>query len=153
MTNIIRALERLFRHRAGNVTIEFGFVILFMATLAVGAYDFGNLGYQKIAITSTARAGVQYGAQDQVTAADTDGMKQAARNDAGDTANALAVDARKYCSCPGQGEVSCSDLCADSSFSYMYVEVTVADQVELLFPYPYVTPPQTVASTNTMRIR
>jgi len=77
MTHIIRVVERLIRHRAGNVTIEFGFVILFMATLAVGAYDFGNLGYQKIALTSAARAGAQYGVQDQVTAANTTGMVQA----------------------------------------------------------------------------
>ena len=153
MTRIIRALEKLFRHHAGNVTIEFGFVILFMITLGIGAYDFGNLGYQKIAITSAARAGVQYGAQDQVTAADTAGMIQAARNDAADVNGELAITARQYCSCPGQGEVSCSILCADGSFSYMYVEVAAEDQVELLFPYPYVTSPQTVASTNTMRVR
>ncbi len=153
MTPIIRALERLFRQRDGNVTIEFGFVILFMATLAVGAYDFGNLGYQKIAITSAARAGVQYGVQDLVTAADTDGMIQAARNDAADIDAALTITARQYCTCPVQGEVSCNILCDDDSFSYMYVEVTAADQVELLFPYPYVTSPQTVTSTNTMRVR
>ena len=153
MTQIIRALERLFRQRAGNVTIEFGFVILFMITLALGAYDFGNLGYQKIAITSAARAGVQYGAQDQVTAADAAGMIQAARNDAADIDSALTITARQYCSCPGQGEVSCSVICDDSSYSYMYVEVAAEDQVELLFPYPYVTSPQTVASTNTMRVR
>lgn len=153
MTHVIRVLERLFRHRAGNVTIEFGFVILFMATLAVGAYDFGNLGYQKIAITSAARAGVQYGAQDQVTAADTAGMIQAARNDAADVNSALNITARQYCTCPIQGELSCNVICDDGSYSYMYVEVTAADQVELLFPYPYVTSPQTVASTNTMRVR
>lgn len=153
MRHIIRALERLFRQRAGNVTIEFGFVIIFMITLALGAYDFGNLGYQKIAITSAARAGVQYGAQDQVTAADTAGMIQAARNDAADVSEALAITARQYCSCPGQGELSCSAICADDSFSYMYVEVTAEDQVELMFPYPYVTSPQTIASTNTMRVR
>jgi Flp pilus assembly protein TadG len=153
MTQIIRALERLFRHRAGNVTIEFGFVILFMITLGIGAYDFGNLGYQKIAITSAARAGAQYGVQDQVTAADTAGMIQAARNDADDSDEALTITARQYCSCPGQGELSCNVICDDDSFSYMYVEVTAEDQVELLFPYPYVTSPQTVASTNTMRVR
>ncbi len=153
MTHIIRVVERLLRHRAGNVTIEFGFVILFMATLAVGAYDFGNLGYQKIALTSAARAGTQYGVQDQVTAADVDGMVQAARNDAADTDAALNISARQYCNCPGQGEVSCSVICDDDSFSYMYVEVTAEDQIELLFPYPYVTSPQTVASTNTMRVR
>ncbi|MHA1151453.1 MAG: TadE/TadG family type IV pilus assembly protein [Alphaproteobacteria bacterium] len=154
MPNIARSFERLSRDKAGNATIEFGFVILFMVTLGIGAYDFGNLGYQKIALTNAARAGSQYGVQDMSTAEDTAGMIQAARNDINDTADELTISARNYYFCPGQGEVADqSILCADDSYSYMYVEVTAADQVELLFPYPYVTSPQTVASTNTMRVR
>jgi Flp pilus assembly protein TadG len=154
MPNIAKSLARLSHDSAGNVTIEFGFVILFMVTLGIGAYDFGNLGYQKIAVTNAARAGSQYGVQDMSTAEDNDGMVQAARNDINDTADALDIAARSYYFCPGEGEVlDESVLCADDSFSYLYVEVTVADQVELLFPYPYVTSPQTVASTNTMRVR
>lgn len=154
MLNISQSLGRLSRSNAGNVTIEFGFVILFMATLAVGAYDFGNLGYQKIAITNAARAGAQYGVQDMSTAEDTTGIVQAARNDRNDSANELTISARNYYFCPGQGEVlDESVLCDDSSFSYMYIEVTVQDEVDLLFPYPYVSSPQTIASTNTMRVR
>ncbi len=154
MANITKSLDSLSRDNAGNVTIEFGFVILFMITLALGAYDFGNLGYQKIAVTNAARAGSQYGVQDMSTAEDTDGMIQAARNDINDTANALDIDARNYYFCPGQGEVADqSVLCDDDSFSYMYVEVTVEDEIDLLFPYPFVSSPQTVASTNTMRVR
>jgi Flp pilus assembly protein TadG len=156
MTQIKRELRKLFRHRAGNVTIEFGFVVLFMATLAIGAYDFGNLGYQKIAITNAARAGSQYGVQDMATAQDLAGMVQAARNDINDTANALDIDADNYYFCPNQTPnvvAGASVLCDDGSFSYFYVEVTVEHEIELLFPYPYVTSPQTIASTNTMRVR
>jgi Flp pilus assembly protein TadG len=154
MANTTQSLDRLSRNSAGNVTIEFGFVILFMATLAVGAYDFGNMGYQKIAITNAARAGVQYGVQDMSTAEDTSGIVQAARNDMNDTADELTIAARNYYFCPGQGEVADeSVLCNDDSFSYFYVEVTVQDQVDLLFPYPFVSSPQTIASTNTMRVR
>ncbi len=154
MANISKSLDSLSRDNAGNVTIEFGFVILFMVTLALGAYDFGNLGYQKIAVTNAARAGSQYGVQDMSTAEDTDGMIQAARNDINDTANALDIDAINYYFCPGQGQVADeSVLCTDGSFSYFYVQVTVEDEVDLLFPYPFVTSPQTVASTNTMRVR
>ncbi len=154
MANISKSPEGLSRDNTGNITIEFGFVILFMATLAVGAYDFGNLGYQKIAITNAARAGSQYGAQDMSTAEDTDGMVQAARNDRDDSANALDINARNYYFCPGQGEVADETvLCDDNSYSYFYVEVTVADEIDLLFPYPFVSSPQEVASTNTMRVR
>ncbi len=156
MANITKSLHKLSRGNAGNVTIEFGFVILFLATLAVGTYDFGNLGYQKIAITNAARAGSQYGVQDMSTAEDTDGMIQAARNDINDTANALTISATNYYYCPNQAPNVVADetvACDDGSFSYFYVEVTVQNDIDLLFPYPYVTSPQTVASTNIMRVR
>ena len=154
MPNIAKSLKRLSRDNTGNVTIEFGFVILFMATLGIGAYDFGNLGYQKIAVTNVARAGSQYGVQDMSTAANFNGMVQAARNDINDTADALTIDADNYYFCPGQGKVADeSVLCDDGSFSYLYVEVTVQNDIDLLFPYPFVSSPQTVASTNTMRVR
>ena len=154
MPNIAKSLKKLPRDNTGNVTIEFGFVILFMATLGIGAYDFGNLGYQKIAVTNAARAGSQYGVQDMSTATNFTGMVQAARNDINDTAAVLAIDADIYYFCPGQGEVADeSVLCDDGSFSYLYVEVTVQNDIDLLFPYPFVSSPQTVASTNTMRVR
>ena len=156
MANITKSLQKLSRDRAGNVTIEFGFVILFLATLAVGAYDFGNLGYQKIAITNAARAGTQYGVQDMSTAEDFTGMAQAARNDINDTANALAINATNYYFCPNQTPSIVADesvICDDGSFSYFYVQVSVSDQIDLLFAYPFVSSPQTVASTNTMRVR
>ena len=154
MLNIAKSIDGILRNSAGNMTIEFGFVILFMVTLAVGAYDFGNLGYQKIAITNAARAGSQYGVQDMSTAEDTDGMIQAARNDINDTANALDISADNYYFCPSQGEVADeSILCDDGTYSYFYVEVTVEDEIELMLSYPFVASPQVVASTNIMRVR
>ncbi len=156
MPNIAKYLNRLCRDNTGNVTIEFGFVILFLATLGIGAYDFGNLGYQKIAVTNAARAGSQYGVQDMSTAENFTGMVQAARNDSNDTANALAINATNFYFCPNQTPSVVADetvACDDGSFSYFYVQVSVSDQIDLLFPYPFVSSPQTVASTNTMRVR
>jgi Flp pilus assembly protein TadG len=154
MPNIAKLIDGMLRNSAGNMTIEFGFVILFMVTLAVGAYDFGNLGYQKIAVTNAARAGSQFGVQDMSTAEDTAGMIQAARNDINDTANALDINADNYYFCPGQGEVTDeSVLCDDGTYSYFYVQVTVEDEIELLLPYPFLTSPQVIASTNIMRVR
>ncbi len=152
--HLAHRLSALPRNVAGNVTIEFGFVILFIVTLAIGAFDFGRLGYEKIAVTNAARAGTQYGVQDMSTAEDIAGIIQAARNDIGDTNDELNISARNYYSCPGQGEVADeSVLCDDGTFSYFYVEVTVPDEIDLLFPYPGITSPRQIASTNTMRVR
>ena len=139
---------------AGNVTIEFGFVILILVTLAIGAFDFGRLGYSKIAVTNAARAGTQYGVQDMSTAEDIAGIIQAARNDIGDTNAQLLIAASNYYACPGQGQVADETvLCNDGSFSYFYVEVTVPDEIDLLFPYPGIESPRQIASTNIMRVR
>ena len=127
---------------------------LILVRLAIGAFDFGRLGYQKIAITNAARAGTQYGVQGMSTAEDIAGIIQAARNDIGDTNAELSISARNYYACPGQGEVADeSVLCDDGSFSFFYVEVTVPDEIHLLFPYPYIDSPRQIASTNIMRVR
>jgi Flp pilus assembly protein TadG len=154
LSSLLDRLRAMLGQAAGNITIEFGFVILFMVALAIGAFDFGRLGYSKIAVTNAARAGAQYGVQDMSTAEDIAGMIQAARNDIGDTSAALNISVRNYYACPGQGEVADeSVLCNDGSFSYFYVEVTVPEDVDLLFPYPGITSPRQVASTNIMRVR
>ena len=147
------ALKRWCGSASGNVAVEFGFVIPVLVMIGMGAYDFGNLGLQKITVSSAALAGVQYGTQDFATAADTAGMIQAARNDANDTKNKLTVIARQYCSCPADGEVLCTATCSDGSFNFMYVDVTVQDDVTILFAYPGVSSTQTIVSTSIMRVR
>ncbi len=154
------ALQTLRRWRhatAGNITVEFGFLVPFLIALFIGTYDFGNLGLQKITVTNAARAGTQYGVVDLGTASDTDGMKLAARLDADDVNSELTVNARQYCVCSSSGEISCTALCTgagdDSTFPVMFVEVTVQDNIDLMFVYPGISSPQQVAATSTMRVR
>jgi Flp pilus assembly protein TadG len=147
------ALKRWCKSVSGNVTVEFAFVIPVLVMIGMGAFDFGRMGLQKITVSSAALAGAQYGTQDFVTAAHTAGMIQAARNDANDTNNELTVTARQYCSCPTDGEVACTATCSDSSFNFMYVDVTVQDDLTILFAYPGVSKDQTIVSTSTMRVR
>lgn len=149
-----RALSRWRRAAAGNVAVEFGFIIPILVMLALGTFDFGRLGLEKIAVTSAARAGAQYGMQDFVTAADSPGMIQAALNDAGVTLNEMNVTPRPaYCYCASDGEVACTAPCSDSSYPMMYVEVTASEDVHLLFSYPGLNQTQTVTSTSRMRVR
>jgi Flp pilus assembly protein TadG len=153
----LRAIKAFRRVRGGNVAIEFAFVLPILVSLGLGAFDFGNLGLQKITVANAARAGTQYGSQNSSVAADTAGMEQAARNDASDDQNALDVSARQYCVCSDSGAVDCTGLCTggsdDSIFPIMYVEVTVTNNVPLLFQYTGITSPRPVTSTSTMRVR
>ena len=127
-------------------------IAIFLASLAIGAFDFGRFGIEKSRITSAARAGAQFGIQDQSTAEDEDGIRQAAQNDASD--NTLTVASRRFCSCPNQGEVGCGENCADDgALAPMYVEVAVDGDVELMFTYPGIPDPVPISSTSTMRLR
>ena len=152
----LQILRRWRRATAGNITVEFGFLVPFLIALAIGTYDFGHIGVQKITVTNAARAGVQYGVVDLSTAGDTDGMKLAARLDANDVNSELTVNARQYCVC-SSSEISCTAVCTgagdDSTFPVMLVEVTVQDSIDLVFVYPGISSPQQVASTSTMRVR
>lgn len=146
---------RLRRAAGGNVAVEFGFLVPILIMLALGTFDFGRLGLAKITVSSAARAGSQFGAQDFVTAGNAAGMEQAARNDAGDTTDSLIFDPppRDYCVCTADGEVLCTQPCSDGGFPMMYVEVTVRDDVQLLFDYPGLNQTQAIVSTSRMRVR
>lgn len=138
---------------SGSTALEFALLAGLLVVLAVGAYDFGRLGIEKSRVTSAAQAGVRYGAHDQGSADDVDGMVQAARDDAGDVDGSLSVAAGKSCRCPDTGEVSCSATCADGVYPPMYVEVTVQGEIALLFSYPGIAPSVTLGSTSAMRLQ
>lgn len=139
---------------SGAVSIELGFVAIILATLAVGAFDFGRYGILKTRVTSAARAGAQFGVQDLSTANDSDGMVGAALVDMDAVLADLNVkEARTYCECPTGGEVLCNTTCADGGFAPQYVEVKIGQNIELLFGYPGVPENITVQSSSSMRVR
>ncbi len=141
---------------AGNVAIETAFLMTFLITLVLGAYDFGRWATEQATITQAARAGTQWAVLDQANATDTDGMIKAARDEADDVNNELVFDPPpfSYCQCPGSStKVSCTTDCPDGQYAPMYVEVTVQDDFELLFDFPGVSKTQALSSTSTMRVR
>ena len=141
---------------AGIMSVEFAFMIPVLIALAMGGLDLGRYALDLSTVASAARAGAQYGVQDQATAVQPLQMIAAARNDAADTTSALNISARQYCRCPGSGggEVPCGGTCADGGFPPMYVEVAVSDDLDLWFPYyPGISDPVSLTASHTMRVR
>ncbi len=140
---------------AGIMSIEFAFMVPVLVMRAMGGLDLGRYALDLSTVASAARAGAQYGVQDQATAVQPLQMIAAARNDAADTTGALDISARQYCRCPGGGgEVPCGGTCADGGFPQMYVEVIVADNLDLWFPYyPGISDPATLTASHTIRVR
>lgn len=142
------------RSRRGNVAVEFGFLVPVLMLLTLGAVELGRLGTEWTRVKHAAQAGTQFGVQDQANAANAQGMVNAARFDADDTANELTISARRYCRCPGAAaEVQCSEKCADDNFSPMYVEVSVSQDLDALIPYFNLPVSYPIAAQNTGRVR
>ena len=120
------------------------FPVLFL--LLIGILDFGRVFYTAMAVSHAARAGVQYGAQSDVTSGDFDGMRQAAADAAGDVSG-VTVTACRFCQCPdgtpsncGCGTDTCTLGCLSNCMSTdaprVFVSVTVDKVFTPLFPYP-----------------
>ena len=139
---------------AGNVTIEMALLLTFLLILVLGAYDFGRLALTKSEVTNAARAGAQFAVLDQTNADDDDRLIQAARDEANDVYNELVITPTNFCRCPGSSaSVDCSTTCADGGYTALYVQVTVQDEMELLFTYPGIDDVQTLSSTSILRVR
>ena len=135
----------------GVALTEFALVIPVVFVLFIGILDFGRVFYAAMAVSHAARAGVQYGAQDDGKSGDFHGMRQAATDASGDVTD-LTVTAGRYCRCAdGTGSCnSCSpnaDRCSSGSgclstcpsdIPRVYVCVTADKVFTTLFPYPQV---------------
>ena len=149
------SLNSLIRESRGNVVIELAFLAPFLVLLVTGGFDFGRLAIEQSGVTQAARAGAQFAVLDQANATDTEGIIQAARNEAEDISNSLDITARNFCRCPGSlDEVSCSDNCPDGQYAPLYIEVSVTNNdFDFLMEYPGVQNPWTLNAVSTMRVR
>ena len=145
MTHGDRYAERC---RGVSVT-ELALVLPLSLVLFIGILDFGRVYYSAIAVSHAARAGVQYGAQDNIKSGDFAGMRQASSDALGDVSN-FTVTACRYCRCAdGTGSCTSCNASADgcstgsgclstcsSTAPQVYVQVTVDKVFTTLFPYP-----------------
>ena len=88
----LREISHLRYATAGQSLVEFVLIVLLLVILLLGAIEIGRAAYYAIAVTNASRAAVQYGAQNNVTAGDTDGIKKAAVDDFGFGSPMLSPD-------------------------------------------------------------
>jgi Flp pilus assembly protein TadG len=139
---------------AGQALIELTLLLPLLVLILLGTIDFGRVFFQSMALAHAARAGAQFGAQSDTTAADTPGMKAAAVDAGQDIGIALTdvTSARRYFQC---GVEAPSDTdpspCSDGKPPKIYVEVTVQKTFTTLFNYPGF--PHSIALSRTATIR
>jgi hypothetical protein len=115
--------------------------------LLLGLIDVGRYTYFAILAAHAARAGVQYGAQNVYSAADTTGMQNASQADVPSGFTALASH---YCMLSGT-IVTCSTGTPTNANTY-YVKVIVSGTFHSIFKYPGIPQSVTVGSTAQMRV-
>lgn len=146
---------RASRAQAGSALIEFVIALPLLMLLLLGVVEIGRYAYFAIQVGNAARAGVQYGAQNGVTALDTAGMISAAKADGNNSIAALNVTPSSSCQCwdgSSGTPVPCSGSCPAGSHLVEYVQVTVSGTVNPLFHYPMLPSTLNVSNTATMRI-
>ncbi|MFN2459635.1 MAG: TadE/TadG family type IV pilus assembly protein, partial [Candidatus Velthaea sp.] len=95
LTNV---LTEVARDEHGHALAETVVILPMLVLLVVGLIEVGRFGDYTVKVANAARAGVQYGAQNDIAAADTAGMQTAALNDA-QNVGGLSATAFSFCQC------------------------------------------------------
>jgi Flp pilus assembly protein TadG len=127
----IRGRETI-RNAAGQGLVELAILLPFLLLLMVGVADVGRMFYLSIELTGAARAGVQYGAQNPVTAIDGPGMVLRAQQEAADvvgtwwgTATNFTATTSLFCQCQDGSVVACTSLgCSGPQFTFVRVDTS-----------------------------
>jgi Flp pilus assembly protein TadG len=139
------------RPESGQSVLEVALLSPLLVLMLFGMIDLSRWVFQAVEVSSAARAGAQYGAQNLATAADTGstgGIVTAAKNDVPDIPS-LIVTPSTVCQCatsPGTN-TSCTSSCAGSGGLLVFVKVDTSATFQTWIPYPRLG----LASSVTMK--
>ena len=119
------------RCESGSALAEIALVLPMLVLLLVGLIEVGRFGNYTILVANAARAGVQYGAQNTVTAADVTGMQNSAKSD-GQNLAGLSATASTFCKCADGSASTCLATDCATSHRIIYVQVLTSATVPSL---------------------
>lgn len=135
---------------SGQSATEFALLAPALALILVVGTDVARGFSVWTVLTNAARAGAQYGAQNRSTAADFNGMKTAATNDANGLAG-FSATAANLCLCNGAA-VACTTAAGCPSNLQLYVTVTTSASFSTLLTYPGITKTLQLQGSCTMLV-
>ena len=121
-----KAARSLARADSGSALAEIALVLPLLVLVLIGLIEVGRFGSYTILVGNAARAGVQYGAQNTVTAFDLTGMQNHAKSD-GQNITGLTATASSFCQCSDGTASTC--LATDCSTSHRLIFVQVLTSV------------------------
>ena len=139
---------------AGSALAELVIITPLLLILLIGLIDVGRLGDYAIRVGNAARAGVQYGAQNEATAGDTQGMQNAANADAGE-ASITSVAAPTFCACADGTGSTCQQGDCAATHRLQWVKVTSSGTFAAAIASSFLPTPLrsiTISQTAIMRV-
>ena len=136
--------------RRGQASFELAILAPALILMVLGIIELGRIAHFGILVNNAARAGVQYGSQNLVTAIDTSGMQNAALAD-GQNIGGLSASATYFCQCSDGTAASCTAAACSANHRVTYVQVTASGTFSTLFHYPRL--PSSFALTRTATLR
>ena len=112
---MIRSHRFGLKRTRGQAAVELAFSVPLLIVLLLVVVEAGRICLVAVALSSAARAGVQYGAQSLTTVSDTAGMQNAAKADAPNLTGMTATGSY-YCQCSDGSASTClsTDCCVQS---------------------------------------
>jgi hypothetical protein len=136
-----RALQSVGSGDSGQALVETTLSMLILVSLLVGAAEFGQIAFMALEVSNSAKAAVQYGAQNLITATDPAGMQAVAQADASalPSGSNFVVQVSSSCSCSSPYSsttpFSCTDAADTSCPSGSFIEQTLTVNTSVDF-YP-----------------
>lgn len=123
------------RCESGSALAEMAVVLPMLVLLLIALVEIGRFGSYTIMAGNAARAGVQYGAQNTITADDLAGMQAAAKSDAGNDPG-LTATASTFCTCADGSASTCAATDCASSHRLVYVQVVTTGTWRSITSFP-----------------
>ena len=150
----MRALCRSFvRCSRAAVAVELALLTPVLMLMLLGVIDFGGAIYERMQLTSAARAGVQYAGQSANNVNDTAGILQAVQTAGSLDAGDITITTTQFCGCADGSAATCGDTCGGGGSAGTYVSITVVEQYSTIFPYPGLGNPITLQGDATLRVQ
>lgn len=148
---MIRSHRFGLRRTRGQAAVELAFSVPLLIVLLLVVVEAGRICLVAVALSSAARAGVQYGAQSLTTVSDTAGMQNAAKADAPNL-TAMTATGSYYCQCSDGSASTCLSTDCSSSHRLMYVKVATSATYTPIVNWPGIPTTTTLTSQAIMRV-
>jgi Flp pilus assembly protein TadG len=122
--------------------------------MLVGAAEMGRVAYYAIEVSSAARAGAEYAAQNHGTAADTANIALAANTDAANVGG-VTTTVTTSCTCTNGTTITCSNAgtqCTSPGRIEEFVQVSTSATITPIFNYPGLPLSYALSGQATMRV-